>query len=189
MIGTLTWIIILCVAAVLALLLLIPVRIYLVYDKTLKSYVKIGFIKIPLEKKEKKEKPQKSSEKGQKKPEKKADSGAKIKKLLAAQDDFKELLSYAARRAIVVEKIEFKLDFGTDSAAATGILTGAVNAAVYMLLSVIHHNTLLKKQSIEINPNFENECFNIYLCCICRTRAVHIIPVGIKALGVMRKYR
>ena len=55
MIGTLTWIIILCVAAVLALLLLIPVRIYLVYDKTLKSYVKIGFIKIPLEKKEKKE--------------------------------------------------------------------------------------------------------------------------------------
>lgn len=178
--------------SVLILLLFIPIRFFVIYDKSVSFFASFGFVKIPLgrKKSDKKEKSaaNKSGDDNRKQTEKPTPY-EKAKKLIKMQDDLKELLSYAAKRTFVVEDITFRLNFGCDSAATTGILTGALNAAVYTLLSVVHHNTVLKAHHVEIKPDFENECFNMYADCICKTRAVHIIVIGIKTLKVLKKYR
>lgn len=181
--------IILITALILTLILFIPIRFFVKYDRDAKCFVKIGFINLSLGSDKKNKKNGKSQK--VKKQEKVSNKTAmeKVKSFLLLKDDFFSLLEFTATHAAIVENISFRLDFGTDSAANTGILTGAVNAAAYSLLSAIHHNTMLKEYEIAINPDFEKECFKIFAECIMQTRPMYIIIVGVKAIKILKKHK
>ncbi|MBP3359703.1 MAG: DUF2953 domain-containing protein [Clostridia bacterium] len=174
-------------AAVILILLFVPVRIILEYDKSAHIYLKILFWKKLLNKESRK--PHEKNEKQTAEKKDKTNAGNKIKKILSLEDDIKEFADFTAKRCVTFEKLRFSLDFGTGDAAATGILTGLVNGAVYTIISVIHHNTTLKSFDVNINPDFEGEKFVFYLLCIAKTRAVHIISMGLKGLKLYKKFK
>lgn len=179
--------ILIAAAAVILILLFVPVRIILEYDKSARIYLKILFMKKHLNG-ERKKSPERKEKQAPEKTQK-PDAGNKITKFLSLKEDIAEFAEFTARRCVVFEKLSLSLDFGTGDAAATGILTGLANSAVYTIISVIHHNTMLKSFDVNINPDFEEEKLVFYLLCIAKTRAVHIISMGLKGLKLYKKFK
>lgn len=177
--------IILSVSAILLLIVLfIPIRAVVGYDEKIYFYIKILFFRFtPSKKRDKKSDFKNGSEKA------KNSKIELIKKILKLSDELKSFVSYVSEKCIVVEHIKLSTEFGTGDAASCGILTGAVNALVYSLLAIIHHNTILKKHSIQISPDFSAEKFSVNFLCIVKTRPVHIISTGIKAIKLYKLFK
>ena len=160
------------------LLLFVPIKVVLKKDD---FYIQVLFFKW--------RKSSKKQEKSQNLPKKKKSRVSYVKKIITFSEDIKNLAEYISQRCIVFENLFLAIDFGTGDAAHTGMLTGALNGAVYTVLSAIHHNTTLKKWDVKITPDFEREKFDIQYLCIVRVRIIHIISIGIKALGLYRKIK
>ena len=171
------------IAAIVAFILLIPIKAVFEINNGKDFYIKVLFIKIRRPKK-KKSKKKKASAAGKKKKTKPFDI---IKIILAVKEDIEKFIDFAAEKCTVIEQLSFKLDFGLGDAAQTGIATGGLNAAVYSLVSVVHHKTVLKEWKIDINPDFQTEKFHAEFLCIARTRLLHIIRMGIKGYKLYRK--
>ena len=131
----------------------------------------------------------KTKEKSPKPSKDRADKTSYVKKIIAHSEDIKKFAQYVAGKCLVFENLTLSIDFGTGDAAHTGILTGALNGVVYTALSVIHHNTTVKKWDLKINPDFEREKFDIQYLCIVKVSVMHIISIGIKALGLYKKIK
>ena len=127
--------------------------------------------------------------KSQNPPKTKKNTKSYVKKIISFSEDIKILTEYISDRCIVFDNLFLSIDFGTGDAAHTGVLTGALNGVVYTALSVIHHNTTVRKWDVKIRPDFEREKFDIQYLCIVRVRIIHIISIGIKALGLYRKIK
>ncbi len=160
------------------LLLFAPIKVVLKKDD---FYIQVLFIKV--------RKSSKKQKKSQNPPEEKKNLVSHVKKIITFSEDIKILAEYISDRCIVFETLFLSIDFGTGDAAHTGMLTGALNGVVYTALSAIHHNTTVKKWDIKITPDFEREKFDIQYLCIVKLRVIHIISIGIKALGLYRKIK
>lgn len=164
------------------ILLLLPIRAIIRVNDETDFYIKVLWFKI---------KPSKSTKTKKTKPSsvKKRNTKELLKKVLALGEDIKEFLSFAARKCLVVDNLDLKLEFGTGDAAHTGIACGGLNGVAYTAMSAIHHNTTVKKWNILITPDFEREIFSIRFDCIVRTRLLHIINIGIKGLKLYNKFK
>ncbi len=105
------------------------------------------------------------------------------------KDDVFKLLDYLMKKAAVFKEINIKTDFGCKDAAITGILTGTLNGIFYNIIAFFHNNFTLKTWEIEVNPDFENEKFNVYFDCIVKLKVAHIIIIGFKGLKILLKLR
>ncbi len=196
-------IIIAAIVLLLAVLLLIPVRLDILYEKAEEQNaevtLKYGFITYkvyPNEKKPKKDKKSKVKEDRQDKVkeefsfEKKKEELEKYIKIFGIiKGDVQKLLSYMARHAVVFDNIEIKSEFGFDDAMKTGIFTGLYNGFVYSVLGVVHHNSKLRDMKVNLNPNFEKKCFYNRFCCILRIKTVHIMIIAFNVLRIYRKIK
>ncbi len=90
--------------------------------------------------------------------------------------DLKDMLSYV-REHLSVESVDFKINFGFDNAAATGISTGAIWGMGSFLLKVIDTLVGIKKINMQVNPDFNNKIFEIYLKTILIMRPIHFIII------------
>lgn len=186
-------IIIACVLLlVVAGLLWIPIRLDVRYRKdALRSgataYLRILWLKIPLNKKDKPEKDEKS------KPEKMEFSGFRdkfqyyTKMIQDAKEDIVAILAYAGEHALKIEKLHFRTEFGFEDPMYTGMATGLINGAVYNVLAQLMRWVSVEEHLIDIRPDFDRTRFTVNFWCIVRVKNVHIIVIAMKILRLVRR--
>ena len=173
---------------VVAAVLFIPIRVQAHYDSKFELDIKVLFFKIGLTNKNKSGKKSGTKPK-QSKSSSKPDIYGISKKLISLIDDIKSLAEFFSARCLVIENLALRLDFGTDDVAKTGIATGWINGIVYTTVAVIDHNTTVKTWTVDIQPDFQKEKFDVDFRCIARTRLLHIISIGIKGLRLYNKFK
>lgn len=97
-----------------------------------------------------------------------------------------KILKRLTQKATVIEYIGINSEFGFDNAMHTGIFTGIYNGFVYSVLGFIHHNAVLKKMNVELQPVFDKVCFTWHVKCIARLKPVHIIIAAINVLEIIK---
>lgn len=90
--------------------------------------------------------------------------------------EISHMLSYV-RKHTTVNRIDFRIQFGFDNAAATGISTGAVWGVGTFFLKVIDSLIGIKKINMQVNPDFDNKVFKIYSKTILIMRPIHFIII------------
>lgn len=135
--------------------------------------------------------PKRSEDKEKKEEDEKPDKGIKYYKKIykLIKKDALKLISYLLKKAVVFEKINIKTNFGYSNAATTGIMTGVQNAFAYNIMAFFHNNFHVRNWDISVNPDFDNERFDMYFDCIVKMKTVHIISVGIKGLKILRRIK
>ena len=71
-----------------------------------------------------------------------------------------ELLSYV-RKHLSCKELDFRVAFGFDNAATTGITTGAVWTTGTLLLKIIDSLIGIKKMHMDVYPDFDHKRFEI----------------------------
>lgn len=189
-----TWIIIILVIAIFTALLFNSVYVSVYYRRSeaendTELIIKYLFFKkkIPIEKKEKSKQVKKPEEEKEDLPTRGLKFYYNLYKLL--KDDVFDVLNYLMKKAVVFKEINIKTDFGCKDAASTGILTGTLNGVFYNIIAFFHNNFTLKDWEIEVNPDFENEKFDLFFDCIVRLKIVHIIVIAFKGIKILLKLR
>lgn len=184
----------LCIIALIALLLISPVKVYVSYNKD-RFLIKAGISALKftvynsLKKKNKSKKPQdtKKAEKTEKKEEKKKNklSLKKIKNIFALLFDTLKFL----KKHLVFYDFKIKLNFGLNSAAETGIATGAAWGLLYNIAGLIDRTFNLKKHEVDVKPDFENETFGLNFRCEAGLRLFWALAMTFAILKNLNKIR
>lgn len=162
-------VIILAIIVLLIIFFLQKITISIVYDDVFLVFLKFGFIKINLLKKNEK-----------------SDSNENIKQSKdntaeANNHVFKEIYEFLKfilpriKNKIVVKKLDLSVDFGLFDAAQTAILTGAIWSAVYNLFGLLDSYTIVKDHNFIVNPVFNQEIMKAKLEGIFNVRLAHIM--------------
>lgn len=192
-------IVIAAVISVLLLLLVIPIKIAVSLDRDAVKNdtsvtLKYGFIKMrlypPKNKTKKKDSGDENEQVKENKEfsfeEKKAELEKYIQIFGIVKSDAGKILERLTKQAVYFDIIEINSKFGFENAMHTGIFTGIYNGFVYSILGFIHHNTKLKDMKVELQPVFENVCFELHIHCILGLKPVHIIII---ALNILKLYK
>ena len=138
-------------------------------------------IKIPLKQKKSKKVPLKDSKNKEQKLSFKAfkENVSSLKEVYESQKHIlKDMLSYV-RKHTSIKSVDFKIHFGLDNAAATGISTGAIWGMGSFVLKIIDSLIGIKKINMRVDPDFNNKVFEIYSKTILIMKPIHlIITVG-----------
>lgn len=105
------------------------------------------------------------------------------------KDDVFGILDYVTKKAGVFENINIKLNFGFSNPAHTGVMTGALNGVIYNIMAYFHNNFTVKNWDVCVNPDFENEKFDVVFDCIVKLKTVHIINILFNGLKIFKKMR
>lgn len=105
------------------------------------------------------------------------------------KDDIFGVLDYLTTKAAVFENIKIKVDFGFSNVANTGVMTGTLNGVLYSIMSYFHNKFTIKDWDISVNPDFENEKFDVVFDCIVKLKTVHIITILFKGFGIFNKMK
>lgn len=191
-------------AAVIFVILLFPVRLEILYVKDEASgeisavcrYMFFKFRLLPQKKKDTAESGSKTEDMTENKPKgisfekKKEELHQYINLFAVIKDDAAEILRYAAKKAVVFERISVDVVFGFEDAMQTGIFTGLINGFVYNVLALVHNFMTLLKMNVNIQPVFEDTpVFKTRLECILRLKNVHIIIIAFNVLKLIRKIK
>lgn len=189
-------IIIAVIAAMIALLLLIPIkcRVYFRYDDEAETSFELfyGFIRIRLpEPKEKPEKDKKKEEKEDKpekeeKPKKKPDPNKLISLAWDNRDGIKRLiyavLGYIFKHLIKINRLKIKLVIGVDDAMQTALIFGAASAFIFNVVGVMDKTMRLARHSTDLKPAFNDPHIFTEDEAVISTSIYHIIAVAVIAL-------
>lgn len=184
--------IILAVVLLLLVLMFVPFKfsfLFSRFENENKTEVSVKYLFFRYKLKEKKQQPVKANREtvGKSAPERGMGYFKNI--YCTIKKDVFDVIRYLAKRAVVLEKIDLKIDFGYSDAAATGLMTGILNGGAYNIISIICNNIKVKSWNVDIVPDFNNDKFDVMFSCIVRIKTVHIITVGIKALKMLTKIR
>lgn len=100
------------------------------------------------------------------------------------KDDITDLLHYAAKRLLAVNRLECKIHFGLEDPMETGIMMGVISGVVYNALAIIDHNMICRKKSVNIVPDFDSVCLEAEISGIVRVKNVHIMVMLVKLLKI-----
>ena len=182
------------ITAAVLIILLIPVRIFALFayghKNAAKLDVKIGFVKLKIPKKvdgKKKTMPTDSE---------KTDKTGVLDKITTAHkiysefsEEILELIDYISRKSMVFENVKIDIEYSTGDAAATGILCGVINGAVWGALGIIDNRAGIENMDVKIVPDFNSEMLKIEASCIARLKNVHIIVIAVKLFRLCNKIR
>lgn len=153
------------------LALFLKTNVYITYkNEHLKIRFRNGILRYTLKQKQKKEKPK--EEPSRENISRRIDSG---KKRLTDKTSFLWVLLGEMRYRIEVKKVKIRVDFGTGDPADTGILYGAIWAAIGSVYQILNMYLVFDFPETEINPDFENKIFKTEFEGIIRLRLVHLI--------------
>jgi len=107
----------------------------------------------------------------------------------AIEDTVAEFLHYFSNYALSVQTLSFRLIYGFENPAITGMMTGAVYGFYYNLLALIDRTIKLEACETDIQPDFNKPAFLLDATCIFKVRTVHIIPIAVKALRILKKIK
>lgn len=93
-----------------------------------------------------------------------------------SKDHLRQMLAYV-RRHSSVKSVDFKIKFGFDNAATTGISTGAIWGMGSFILKVVDTLIGIKKINMHVFPDFNNKLFEIYSKTILIMRPIHFIII------------
>lgn len=142
---------------ILCILLLLPVGIRIYFDGRFRLELCVLFFRYTLPLSHSKKKPEK------KKSEKKrpAKSAQKVKtdnkKLINSFSEIKPLIPALFKRAfaaLTVKRLDIDITVASDDPCDTAMTYGAINAAVYTLISLAECFTKIKKKNINISANY-----------------------------------
>ncbi len=174
------------IIAVLALILLIPIRfrVFLMYsdDGVVSDMaLKYGFIRIPTQKKQK-------AETAEEKPKKPKSSMMKvlpkfiIQNLENIKDVLSEILKHLLSKTVRVDKLYINSVLGFDDAMNTGIIYGAVSGVVYNIAGAMDRGMKLKKHDITIKPDFNVPHIIAEIELIISTNIFNAIVIAVVAV-------
>lgn len=92
------------------------------------------------------------------------------------KDELHMMLSYT-RNHITVQSVDFRIHFGFDNAAATGISTGAIWGMGSFILKVVDTLVGIKKINMKVDPDFDNKIFEIYSKTILIMKPINLIII------------
>ncbi len=182
----------------LAILLFLPVKIDLAYDKHFVLKIKYSGITVfnnqkkPKQKKTRKKPAKQTAEKKNKATKKKDNfivSTYKQKGLLGTIDYFSKILALVFKKLWwLVKRFKFRkfklnLTVATNDAANTAIKYGKVCAACYPTLSLLQTFADFKAKEINISADFDKKESDFKISFIVSTRLVCLITVTISAIA------
>ena len=100
----------------------------------------------------------------------------------------KRLLGYIFHYAVTIEELSISAAIGTKDPADTGMLCGGAYAVIYQTIGMLNAHTKIKRHSVEISPDFENEVISGGLFAVIRTRIAHLIIILFMLLKLITKY-
>lgn len=167
--------VILVIAAVIAFLLFMRIKLYICYRGGFDYAVKYLFFTYRIKK----------QENGQAKKENKTPQKlniAQIKQFIELfgrfYEDGKKVILKVGKK-IRVDKIRIDLKVGGDDAAQTAITYGEVCAAIYPALSVLEGLVKIKKKQISLNADFNTHNSELLFDCHMSIRLGGILATGI----------
>ena len=195
------WIAAAVAALIVAVLLFVPVRLDFRYKKdavqnTAELYLKYMWFRIKIIPREQKP-PKKQAQKKQE-PEQKKDFSIEVfkqqfahyKKIFEhSKDDIAAIFQYAGEKAVVLELVDFKLDYGFEDPAYTGMLMGGICGIAYNILALVDRHLDLREKHVDIRPDFHNNCFQMSFQCIARLKNVHIMVILYKVIKIYFKIK
>lgn len=201
--------IILAIAAVIAIIIYIPIDVafgasYFEKDANVRLGIQYFLIKIkilpPEKKKPKKKKPKEEKEEKPKKEKKKQPLSVTIEFVREVLDecmgDVINLIKHLFTHTLQTKKFLLKGKFGTGNPMYTGIAYGAASGAVYNLVSFIDRHSKLYEWSVDLQADFENTAIEGETEIIIRTRIAYLLKLvgmalilGIKILIINRRVK
>ena len=185
----------LAVLLLLALFLISPVKILVLYHKDcLLVKAGVGALMISVynsankKKPNEKKKPVKEPEKPAKTDEKKKKKRLSLKKIKQLFEVIFDTLKFLKRHLTFFD-FKVKLNFGTGDAAQTGILTGTAWALFYNIVGLIDRTFKLKKHEVDVKPDFEDEKFELNFRCEAGLRVFWAIAMAFALLKNLNKIR
>lgn len=185
---------------IVALLMLIPIRIYVSYYEEFKCRLYVGFVKLQIyPPKPKKEKPKKKSKKAEPKkeePKKEKQSLVKEKGIVFVLELVKKIADLATTvlkdffKHILIKKLELSIKIAGSDAADTAIKYGKCCSAVYPAVSIIASTMNCPKYGVDILPDFnENAKSEVKFELIARVFVFRLVTLvikhGLKALKLL----
>lgn len=192
--------IILSVAAVIALIVFIPIDVAFSVSYTeKKTGVKLVLKYFPLRIKilpsEKKDKPEKKEDKPKKKKKKDGAQKQPLSKTFELakavfdemRHDIANLIDHLFRRTLMVKNFYISAVIGMSDPMITGISYGAANTFIYGLLGFIENHSKLGKWNVELGTDFESGATDAQADIVIRTRIAYIISFVFKAALIILK--
>lgn len=197
-------IVILSIILFLAILMLLPLTLYISFEDKLCLKLRYLFIKIQLfpekPKEKKKKQPAKKPQKAQK-PKDAEQEENKLREILSKTglSGLIEIISETAKiigagamgviRHAVIKRLKLNVDCGGEDAADAAISCGYVSAAVYPSLGIILSAVKnYKKTQININPDYDSEEKKVSLDCAVRVKPWWLIVSAVKtAVGLIKE--
>lgn len=193
--------VILIIAAVIALIALIPIDAaftasYLDNSTDIILGITYSFLKIPIipapKKKPKKKKPKKPEKEEDTKKEKKEKPKKPLKlQIKIAKDiadeclgDAVNLVKHLFTHTLQTKLFKLQATFGTGNPMYTGIAYGTASAAIYNLVGFIDNHSKLYEWSVDLKPDFEKAVVEGRADVTIRTRIAYIIKLALMA-GVL----
>lgn len=103
--------------------------------------------------------------------------------------DAENTLKFLSKKAVKVKEVHFDLKFGFEDAAATGIMTGVLNAAVYNMLAFLHRNITIDAWHINIEPVYNTQKCDVSMKSIIRINLAYTIAAIIKVVKILEKIK
>lgn len=103
--------------------------------------------------------------------------------------DILRLLNYVFEKAVAINEINVSAVIGTGNPMYTGIVYGAVNAAVFGFLGAADRKIKIKKHKTDIKADFDNEVLAAGVYAVVCTRAVHLYYLAVKAIVIYIKLK
>lgn len=190
-------IIVLSIIVLMTILLFLPLYInirYVYSEKSGKTQISLKYLwfKIDLVPRKKKSK-SKKKEKTDTEDNKKSISADTVKGYIntvsAVWDDICKILDILIRKAVNIKELSIYSKFGFDDPMLTGLVTGAANAFIYNMVSVIDTQSNLERRNISLNPDFDNPQLSVRIHSIIKIKNVHIIVIVIKLIKIFYKIK
>lgn len=102
-----------------------------------------------------------------------------------SKDELKVMLPYI-RKHLHCTEFDFKISFGFDNAAKTGIATGAVWTSGTLLLKIIDSLIGIKKINMNVYPDFNEKKFDIYLKTVLIIQPFRFIILSKRVIDVVK---
>jgi len=102
-----------------------------------------------------------------------------------SKDELSSMLSFV-KRHLRCHEIDFRIVFGFDDAAKTGITTGAVWTSGTLLLKIIDNFIGIEKINMNVYPDFNQKKFEIYVKTILIMRPIHFIIIVDKVRNTIK---
>lgn len=98
-------------------------------------------------------------------------------------DELKKILKSVyslSKKEITIDELKVYYKFGLGDAAMTGIYSGGVYAILHGFGSFVYSNFKVKKQQIDILPDFDNNINDFKINIVFKLRIINIIKFAVK---------